>query len=359
MRQDRRFQKKPEDDWKHWLPVIAIPLIVMLLIVVILVADRGKDSGQPTETVAAETAEQTASQPDDTETEATPETETPTEPAQTEVEPPTEPEPPRLLSQDSDPAILALMQKYFTARTEADVEAMNSVYGITDMSASDLESEQAKMRNYSKYLEGFEQVTTYVVNTDMENLWLVYTTANIRFLTADTPAPMIMWCFVQADENGTYTILDEEALSDAMLDFVHVTNHHQEVRQLASSINTALKEALLSDADLNEVYGVLRDGSPVWGDETSTQEVIVMDETEAVIETEAAAETSAEEASEENAEEGAAKEGAEENAAEEESNADEAETTTAEGTGNNEVSETPGSSLDETAAQTETEEADT
>ncbi|MCD8083242.1 MAG: hypothetical protein LUE86_07020 [Clostridiales bacterium] len=290
MRQDRRFQKKPEDDRKRWLPVISIPLIVILLIIVILAVDRGKNHRQETETTPTETMTETAQptdlSPESDETESTPEAESSENDVESESEstavpePPAEPEPPKILSQDSDPAILALMETYFTARAQADVEAMNRVYGITNVSASDLETEQARMRNYSKYLDGFEQVATYVTNAPGEKLWLVYTTANIRFLTADTTAPMIMWCFVQADENGTYTILAEDALTDEMLDFVNVTNHHQEVRQLASSVNTALKEALLSDEDLNEIYGVLRDGSPVWEDETSTQDVIVMEETE-------------------------------------------------------------------------------
>ncbi len=49
------------------------------------------------------------------------------------------------------------------------------------------------------------------------------------------------------------------------------------MRKLASSVNVKLKEALNSDEDLNSVYGVLRDGSPVY-DNGEEPAVVIGDE---------------------------------------------------------------------------------
>lgn len=87
---------------------------------------------------------------------------------------------------------------------------------------------------------------------------------------------MIMWCYVEKDSEGNYHIIKDENLSEEVLQLIDVSNHSEEVRKLASSVNVKLKEALNSDEDLNSVYGVLRDGSPVY-DNGDEPEVVIGD----------------------------------------------------------------------------------
>lgn len=88
---------------------------------------------------------------------------------------------------------------------------------------------------------------------------------------------MIMWCYVEKDSDGNYHIINDADLSEEVLQFVDRSNHSEEVRKLASSVNVKLKEALSSDEDLNSVYGVLRDGSPVY-DNGEEPAVVIGDE---------------------------------------------------------------------------------
>ncbi len=85
--------------------------------------------------------------------------------------------------------------------------------------------------------------------------WLVYALADIKFHSVKTVAPMIMWCYVEKDSDGNYHIINDADLSEEVLQFVDRSNHSEEVRKLASSVNVKLKEALSPDEDLNSVYG--------------------------------------------------------------------------------------------------------
>ena len=69
--------------------------------------------------------------------------------------------------------------------------------------------------------------------------------------------------------------MDNESLSENELQFVDVSNHSEAVRRLASSVNVKLKEALKLDEELGSVYGVLRDGSPVYEEGENGQEVVI------------------------------------------------------------------------------------
>ena len=128
----------------------------------------------------------------------------------------------------------------------------------------------------AKYVQEFDNITTYVRDGATADSWLVYALADIKFHSVKTAAPMIMWCYVEKDSEGNYHIIKDENLSEEVLQLIDVSNHSEEVRKLASSVNVKLKEALNSDEDLNSVYGVLRDGSPVY-DNGDEPEVVIGD----------------------------------------------------------------------------------
>lgn len=166
------------------------------------------------------------------------------------------------------------MKKYFTARASGDADTMNEIYGVSGLSFTELEHEKTRLRSNSKYVQEFENITTYVRDGVTADSWLVYALADIKFHSVKTAAPMIMWCYVEKDSEGNFHIINDTDLSENVLQFVETSNHSEEVRKLASSVNVKLKEALNSDEDLNSVYGVLRDGSPVYDDGQEPEVVI-------------------------------------------------------------------------------------
>ena len=271
------FQNESADaEKKALLPVLVIPLVVIVLMIVIVLADYGKKRAEepPAVTETAETEEQEPETMAETGESAETETDTAAE-AETEAsEENRDPYTTENLTHDSVPEVLSLMKKYFTARASGDADTMNEIYGVSGLSFTELEHEKTRLRSNSKYVQEFENITTYVRDGVTADSWLVYALADIKFHSVKTAAPMIMWCYVEKDSEGNFHIINDTDLSENVLQFVETSNHSEEVRKLASSVNVKLKEALNSDEDLNSVYGVLRDGSPVYDDGQEPEVVI-------------------------------------------------------------------------------------
>ena len=271
------FQNESADEEKKALiPVLVIPLVVIVLMIVIVLADYGKKRTEEPAAVT-ETAETQEQEPETmAETGESAETETDAA-AEAETEASEEngdPYATENLTHDSVPEVLSLMKKYFTARASGDADTMNEIYGVSGLSFTELEHEKTRLRSNSKYVQDFENITTYVRDGVTADSWLVYALADIKFHSVKTAAPMIMWCYVEKDSEGNFHIINDADLSENVLQFVETSNHSEEVRKLASSVNVKLKEALNSDEDLNSVYGVLRDGSPVYDDGQEPEVVI-------------------------------------------------------------------------------------
>lgn len=271
------FQNESADEEKKaLLPVLVIPLVVIVLMIVIVLADYGKKRTEEPAAVTetAETEEQEPETMADTGESAETETDAEAE-AETEAsEENGDPYATENLTHDSVPEVLSLMKKYFTARASGDADTMNEIYGVSGLSFTELEHEKTRLRSNSKYVQEFENITTYVRDGVTADSWLVYALADIKFHSVKTAAPMIMWCYVEKDSEGNFHIINDADLSENVLQFVETSNHSEEVRKLASSVNVKLKEALNSDEDLNSVYGVLRDGSPVYDDGQEPEVVI-------------------------------------------------------------------------------------
>lgn len=318
MREDHRFQRKGglSEEGKRMLPVILIPLIVILLMIVIVIADHSKEKavGTAGPEPSVREAQEPASGPAESDDAGGPEdgaepagngetdaSEGSEETEASQSEDAQEAAEPSLLQQDSVPEIRDLMERYYQARATADAAAINQIYGVGEVPAYMLEIQKVRLANNAKYLSGISNVVTYVADGKSADSWLVYSTADLQFYGVKTAAPMIMWCYVEKDAEGTYHILDNAALSEDVLQYIDAANRSREVRQLAAGINARLKEALSSDEELNEIYGILHDGSPVWTEEGETEpEVVILEgesteepETESEADGESAAETEA------------------------------------------------------------------
>lgn len=272
----RQGQKKSEER-KKLLKTAAIPLIVLILMLVIVIAERGKDAVKSEDIPTAANMEETEEVEGEQESEPMDETEE----GNANAEEPIEEEEP-ILQKDGVPELLSLMKQYYQARATGDAELLNRLYGIEGLSFSALEAEKTRMRSNSKYLRSFDNIVTYVADGLKENEWLVYSTCDMHFHSVASSAPMIMWCYVVQQENGALLIQKPEELSAEVLHHVDVINRSQEVRSLASDINVRLKEVLTADAELNEIYGVLRDGSPVYEENEAQMRkaVQILDESE-------------------------------------------------------------------------------
>ncbi len=263
---------------KSMLPMAGIALLAVVLIIIIVIAQScgaGKAKEPETEEIVFEDVETETisafSDPDEDEGQIT------------DTLPSTEAEEDYgSLTKNGDPELLAVMTRYFTARANADLDTINELYGITDASSQELAEDQEVLQFNAKYISSFDDITTYVMDGPYSDSWLVYTTTDISFYTCSTKAPTIMWCYIEKDDDGEYHILDSHRLTNELNEYAEEENHTPEVRALAADINTRLLEALESDPELEETYGILRSGSPLWEntDEAETAVAVIEEEEE-------------------------------------------------------------------------------
>lgn len=283
-------RRKLNQEQRRFLQVMMIPLVVVILIIVILVAEHfqaGPEETQEAEETTAATLEQGMTvepaldsgdwerlpeEPGDEpeEPETAEENETETEAGETD---PFEAED---FCRDGVPEVLALMNSYFQARESGDAGLMNQIYGIGEVSGQALEEQSARMRSNSKYVQGFENIATYVIDGADDHSWLVYTVADINFYFSKTRAPMIFSCYVTMDPEGNCTIVDQRNYTQEILRLTDEANHSPEVKRLAADVNRRMREALNSDENLKNVYGVLQEGSPLWEGTKETEPEVVI-----------------------------------------------------------------------------------
>lgn len=271
MKNQRRKKRGParNDDRQKYLRFLTLPLIVIVLILVIVLADRwtgfAGDSGEETSS-PAETAEMSAETETGTESPADGENggSSETDPAsgssgdQETGETAGEESGPELKHNDI-PEITALMETYCQAKTDCDAETMYQLYGKTDMTGT--EELRQRMQYRAKYVEAIENVDCYTLPGMEDNAYIVYVTADIKFRVTETLAPTIMWCYVRMEDDGTYHIVENITAEEA--EYAAKAEQNESVRRLAAQVNEELEVAVAADTRLASAYGMLKDGTSV------------------------------------------------------------------------------------------------
>ena len=203
--------------------------ILLILIIVILVQCTGKentdkDTQENTDqVVAAQDQEQTQEEPND-------------------------------LQQDAYPEVNSLVQTYFDARANGDVDALRAT-------VSELDDEEAdSVTKMSQHIESYNNITCYTKRGPAENSYVVYVCYDIKFQNVDTMAPSLNMLYVCTAEdgslyinNGTWDADTESAIS--------ALNAGSDVQALVSQVEDAYSAALEQDEKLSNLASTIQSAS--------------------------------------------------------------------------------------------------
>ena len=259
------------DGWQRYLRILAVPLIVIILILVIVLADRR--SAPETSTDQVETAEEgTVLENTDESSEETDGESSQADPEETSDEGENGEEPSSDAEGESEgdedqselrrsdiPEITALMEEYCAAKVSCDAEAMYRIYGRTDMTG--VEELRQRMEYRARYVENIENVESYLLPGLEDNSYVVYVTADIKFRVSETLAPTIMWCYVRMEDDGTYHIVENVTAEEA--EYAAKAERTESVSALAAQVDEELELAIASDSGLASAYSTLREGTTV------------------------------------------------------------------------------------------------
>lgn len=239
----------PDDGIRRYLYFAAIPVVVLILVVVILHSDKKKDAGQ-TEAVAmtAETGQPEAAA-------MTAETGQPVglnegDPAVDESSAADSSK--YTLKQDEMPELTALVQSYCQAKTDCDPEALQLLFGVTDLSEDQIAAEREKMELVKASIKAYKNISCYYIEGAEADSYVIFPYFEIQYRKATKLMPTLTWGYVKKQEDGQYRMVSE--LSDTEKEYVKAVGERADVKELQDQVKEAAAVAVSEDEVLQQVY---------------------------------------------------------------------------------------------------------
>ena len=227
----------PDDGIRRYLYFAAIPVVVLILVVVILHSDKKKDAGQ-TEAVAmtAETGQPVGLNEGD--------------PAVDESSAADSSK--YTLKQDEMPELTALVQSYCQAKTDCDPEALQLLFGVTDLSEDQIAAEREKMELVKASIKAYKNISCYYIEGAEADSYVIFPYFEIQYRKATKLMPTLTWGYVKKQEDGQYRMVSE--LSDTEKEYVKAVGERADVKELQDQVKEAAAVAVSEDEVLQQVY---------------------------------------------------------------------------------------------------------
>lgn len=227
----------PDDGIRRYLYFAAIPVVVLILVVVILHSDKKKDAGQ-TEAVAmtAETGQPVGLNEGD--------------PAVDESGAADSSK--YTLKQDEMPELTALVQSYCQAKTDCDPEALQQLFGVTDLSEDQIAAEREKMELVKASIKAYKNISCYYIEGAEADSYVIFPYFEIQYRKAAKLMPTLTWGYVKKQEDGQYRMVSE--LSDTEKEYVKAVGERADVKELQDQVKEAAAVAVSEDEVLQQVY---------------------------------------------------------------------------------------------------------
>ena len=227
----------PDDGIRRYLYFAAIPVVVLILVVVILHSDKKKDTGQ-TEAVAmtAETGQPVGLNEGD--------------PAVDESSAADSSK--YTLKQDEMPELTALVQSYCQAKTDCDPEALQQLFGVTDLSEDQIAAEREKMELVKASIKAYKNISCYYIEGAEADSYVIFPYFEIQYRKAAKLMPTLTWGYVKKQEDGQYRMVSE--LSDTEKEYVKAVGERADVEELQDQVKEAAAVAVSEDEVLQQVY---------------------------------------------------------------------------------------------------------
>lgn len=156
------------------------------------------------------------------------------------------------LLQDAVFEINRLMEWFFQAKFDCDVETLQQIVSPNDgYSAERLHEER-----YGKDESGLLEIESYYVKECYskmgltEGSFVVWTLVEVKYKNADTPAPALYRMYVCSGENGYY--INNEILEDEAI-YRDEISAMEDVQKLVEEVNQRFLEALEQDKQLKDI----------------------------------------------------------------------------------------------------------
>lgn len=209
-----------------------------------------------------------------------------TEPAGSETNVPADSEIVELegtLEKDADPELVSLIENYYQAYADADIEALEM------LAPAMTENEKSYIAMLSTYYENFQNLECYSMKVEDE-VYFVSACFDLKFYDVDTVAPGMDFFYVERDGKGNLCInsvyasynfsFREKSFDETVYEKILAYEQIEEVTALQQAVQARYDEAVTSDEKLAAmIETTLRSAIAQWRDSVMIKDTQETEET--------------------------------------------------------------------------------
>ena len=152
-----------------------------------------------------------------------------------------------ILEKDAHYEINQLMEEYFRAVSECDMDTFVNLF--TSQDTSQKEQFRQSFEKQREYIDGYENISCYTAKGLTEDSYVAYVAYDVHFSGVDTPAPSLIQVYVEKCGDGQWRIFDGEKTPELEA-YLEAVNRNEDTVLLGKQIDEAKEEAMNADEEL-------------------------------------------------------------------------------------------------------------
>lgn len=157
------------------------------------------------------------------------------------------------LLQDVIPKMKELMEQFFQAKFDCDVETLHQLVNPADSYTEEslYEERYGREENSLFEIERYQVESCYSKKGLLEGTYIVWVYVDVKYVHAETPAPALFRMYVCTDENGYY--IYNGSLEEEISTYRDEISAGEDVAELAAMVNQRFLEAVNHDEQLKNI----------------------------------------------------------------------------------------------------------
>lgn len=170
-----------------------------------------------------------------------------------------------ILTENGEPGITELMNTYFQAISDCDMDTFMKLF--TSQDTSERERYQKEFEEQKQYISGYQNIKCYTTPGLRDGEMAAYVYYEILYTGVETPAPSLVRIYAVRSEDGSWQIDDEE-MSDDLKQYFEELSVNEDVRLLSKQTDEAMDAAMEQDEALKERVEFMKQGASYMQDES-------------------------------------------------------------------------------------------
>lgn len=163
-----------------------------------------------------------------------------------------------ILTENGEPGIDELMNTYFKAVSDSDMDTFMKLFTSQDL--SEQEKYQKEFEEQKQYISGYQNIKCYTTPGLKDREMAAYVYYEVLYTGVGTPAPGLVRIYAIQSDDGNW-LIDDDEMSDELKNFLNELSVNEDVRLLSKQTDEALETAMEQDDALCERVEFMKQGA--------------------------------------------------------------------------------------------------